>query len=497
MKMAAEALETSNSGHGDRIIFSLALMTTNALGNRAQSGKTTQRLILAAAILLFAAGLGAGLAHAGGAIPIVLRWVGFALFAAAAFRRRSLLLWTFFAMLAGAELGVDAPHFAAQMKFIGDIFLRLIRMIVAPLIFGGIVGGIAGHGELRGVGRVAVKSIVFFEIVTTLGLVIGLLAMNISHAGTGITLPVIAAQERISPNGQPVGPAHPEGWQQLIVNIFPENIAQAVAQNQILQVAVFALLFGIALAMMAEPKRAPLVSVLQSLTEAMFKLTRIIMYIAPVAAGAAMAFTVGSMGLATLLPLLKLVITYYAALIAFVILAVVPSLLWAGVSLRGFATAIGEPAALGFATTSSEAALPLAMERMEEFGVPRWIVSFVIPLGYSFNMTGGSVYLSMAALFAAQAAGIHLSVGAQFVMVATLMLTSKGVAGVPRASLVVLMASAAALHLPAAAVLIILGVDTLMDMGRTAMNVIGNCLAAAVVARWEGEMQVQGLGTRD
>ena len=238
---------------------------------------------------------------------------------------------------------------------------------------------------------------------------------------------------------------------------------------------------------MPEAKRAPLVIVLQSLTDAMFKLTGIIMYIAPLAAGAAMAFTVGSMGLATLLPLLKLVVTYYGALTAFVLLAVVPSLLLARVSLRGFAGAIAEPAALGFATTSSEAALPLAMERMEEFGVPRWIVSFVIPLGYSFNMTGGSVYLSMAALFAAQASGLHLSLGAQFLMVATLMLTSKGVAGVPRASLVVLMASAAALHLPAAAVLIILGVDTLMDMARTTVNVIGNCLATVVVAKWESE----------
>ena len=220
------------------------------------------------------------------------------------------------------------------------------------------------------------------------------------------------------------------------------------------------------------------------------------MYMAPLAAGAAMAFTVGSMGLATLLPLLKLVRHLLRRADSFVLLAVVPSLLLARVSLRGFAAAIAEPAALGFATTSSEAALPLAMERMEEFGVPRWIVSFVIPMGYSFNMTGGSVYLSMAALFAAQAAGIHLSLGAQFVMVATLMLTSKGVAGVPRASLVVLMASAAALHFPAAAVLIILGVDTLMDMGRTAMNVIGNCLAAVVVARWEGEMQTQERGNR-
>jgi proton glutamate symport protein len=469
-------------------------MTTNTVGNRVQSGKTTPRLIVVTSNLPFVAGLGASMLHAPPAIAISLRWLGLALFAAVAFRRRSLLLWTFYAMLAGAELGVDAPHFAAQTHFIGDIFLRLIRMIVAPLIFGGIVTGIAGHGELRGVGRVALKSVVFFEIITTLGLFIGLVAMNVSRAGMGITLPVVI-ENRVSGTGTPAGPPHQESWQQLIVNIFPENIAQAVAQNQILQVAVFALLFGIALAMMAEPKRAPLVTVLQALTEAMFKLTRIVMYIAPLAAGAAMAFTVGSMGLVTLLPLLKLVIAYYFALIAFVLLAVVPSLMWARVSLRGFAAAIGEPAALGFATTSSEAALPLAMERMEEFGVPRWIVSFVIPLGYSFNMTGGSVYLSMAALFAAQAAGINLSLGAQFVMVATLMITSKGVAGVPRASLVVLMASAAALHLPAAAVLIILGVDTLMDMGRTAMNVIGNCLAAAVVARWEGEMQ--GTGNRD
>ena len=454
-------------------------MTTNAVGSRIQSGQSKQRLIVAVSIVLFATGFAAGLAHTAAALALGLRWLALSLFASVAFRCRSLLLWTFYAMLAGAELGVDAPHFAAQTRFIGDIFLRLIRMIVAPLIFGGIVTGIAGHGELRGVGRVALKSIVYFEIITTLGLIIGLIAMNASQAGIGIALPASV---------QTAAPATPhEGWQQLIVNIFPENIAQAVAQNQILQVAVFAVLFGIALAMMPETKRAPLVSVLQSLTDAMFKLTRIIMWIAPLAAGAAMAFTVGSMGLSSLLPLVKLVLTYYAALAAFFVLAVVPSLLWARVSLRGFLASIAEPAALGFATTSSEAALPLAMERMEQFGVPRWIVSFVIPMGYSFNMTGGSVYLSMAALFAAQAAGIHLSLGAQFIMVATLMLTSKGVAGVPRASLVVLMASAAALHLPAAAVLIILGVDTLMDMGRTAMNVIGNCLAAVVVGRWEGQ----------
>ncbi len=444
---------------------------------------------MAASVLVFAAGLVDAIAPVRMEISVPLRWLGIALFIPVALRRRSLLIWTFFLMLAGAELGADAPHVAAQTHVIGEVFLRLIRMIVAPLIFGGIVTGIAGHGELRGVGRVALKAIVYFELVTTLGLIIGLAAINLSQAGVGVTLPA---------GLQAAGAAvHPEGWQQIVLNIFPENIALAVAQNQILQVAVFALLFGTALATMPDAKRAPLVSVLQSLTETMFRLTRIITYMAPLAAGAAMAYTVGSMGLATLLPLVKLVVTYYAALIAFVLCAVVPSLLIARISFRGFLSAIAEPAALGFATTSSEAALPLAMERMEEFGVPRWIVSFVIPMGYSFNMTGGSVYLSMAAIFAAQAAGIHLSLGEQFIMLLTLMLTSKGVAGVPRASLVILLASAAALNIPTTAVLLILGVDTLMDMGRTAMNVIGNCMAAAVVARWEGEMEVQGPGTRD
>jgi proton glutamate symport protein len=274
-----------------------------------------------------------------------------------------------------------------------------------------------------------------------------------------------------------------------LLNVFPENIAQAVAQNQVLQVAVFALLFGIALATLPLPRRAPLVDALQSLTETMFRMTRIVMILAPFAAGGALAYTVGSMGLATLLPLAKLVVTYYVALAAFILLILVPSILLARIPLRRFAVAVAEPAAIGFATTTSEAALPLAMERMEEFGVPRWIVSFVIPTGYSFNMTGSSLYLSMAAIFAAQAAGIHLSTGEQFLMFATLLLTSKGVAGVPRAVLVILLGTASAFHIPTTAVLLLLGVDTLIDMGRASMNVIGNCLASAVVARWEGELK--------
>jgi len=455
-------------------------MASNQKPQASPPARPAYIVLLAAVFVLFAAGLSASFFHGPRALAVTLRWAAFGFFVPYALRRRSLLLWTFFAMLVGAELGVDAPQFATQTHFLGDIFLRLIRMIVAPLIFGGIVTGIAGHNQLSGVGRVAIKALIFFEVVTTLGLILGAVAIDITQAGAGVTLPAVI---------QAAAPfANPEGWQQILLNIFPENIAKAVAENQILQVAVFALLFGTALATLPEQKRAPLLSVLNSLTETMFRLTRIVMYMAPVAAGAALAYTVGSMGVQTLLPLGKLLVTCYATLGVFTaVLAII--LLFARIPIGRFAAAVAEPAALGFATTSSEAALPLAMERMEEFGVPRWIVSFVIPTGYSFNMTGSSIYLSMASLFAAQAAGLHLTVVQQIVLLATLMLTSKGIAGVPRAVLVILMAVASSFQIPAAAVLMLLGIDTLMDMGRTAMNVIGNCMAAAVVARWEGGLK--------
>jgi len=457
-------------------------MTSNPANLPAKPASKLHSALAILAALLFLAGTAASLLHAPTVLGLTLRCAAIALLLPVALRRRSLLVWTFLAMLAGAELGVDAPSIAIQTHFLGDIFLRLIRMIVAPLIFGGIVTGIAGHNELKSVGRVALKALLFFEVVTTFGLILGAVAIDLTQAGAGVTLPAVI--QATAPT------AHAQGWQQILLTIFPENIAKAVADNQILQVAVFALLFGTALATLSEAKRAPLLSVLQSLTETMFRLTKIIMVAAPVAAGAALAYTVGSMGLATLLPLGKLLITCYVALAIFLlVLALI--LFFARIPVLRFAAAVAEPAALGFATTSSEAALPLAMERMEEFGVPRWIVSFVIPTGYSFNMTGSSIYLSMAALFAAQAAGLHLTLAQQIVMLATLVLTSKGIAGVPRATLVILMAVASDFQIPAAAVLMLLGIDTLMDMGRTAMNVIGNCLAAAVVARWEGELPSQ------
>lgn len=459
-------------------------MATSARTRSQPHDRIAQVGAVAGAILL-ALGIALGFARIGMA-GIAVRWLAIACFAAVAVRKPSLMSWTFLAMLAGIALGLDAPRVAAQVRLPGDLFLRLIRMIVAPLLFATITTGIAGHSELRSVGRVAVKALVLFEVVTTLGLIIGVIAMNLSGAGWGIVVPSTLE------GAQPPATHAPETWHQIILNLFPNNIAEAVGTNQILQVAIFSILFGAALALLPETKRAPLVSVLQSLADVMFQLTRIIMYLAPLAAGAAIAYTVGNTGLATLLPLAKLVGTYYCALAAFAGLVMIPTLALFRVPLGGFFKAIGEPAAIGFATTTSEAALPLAMERMEEFGVPRWIVSFVIPTGYSFNMTGGSVYLSMAAVFVAQAAGLHLSFGRQFAIVLILMAASKGIAGVPRASLVVLLATASAVHLPTAPILLILGVDTLMDMGRTMMNVVGNCMAAAVIGKTEGSFERGG-----
>lgn len=439
---------------------------------------TGNRLVLLiAGVAIWIAGLSV-LFVGSHAVGLTLRSVGLALFAFATLRKPTLMLWTFLAMLAGIELGLDAPHIATQLRLFGDLFLRLVRMIVAPLIFATITTGIAGHRELRSVGRIAIKSLILFEVITTLGLIVGSVAMNLSGAGWGVVVPQAAeAVPELSHGAQ--------SWQQVLLNLIPENIAQAVAQNQILQIAIFSVFFGCALALLPEKKRAPLLPVLQALSDVMFQMTRLIMYLAPLAAGGAIAYSVASTGLTTLLALGKLVLAFYLATAAFCLLVLLPTLRIFRIPVRRFIAAVGEPAAIGFATTTSEAALPLAMERMQEFGVPGWIVSFVIPAGYSFNMTGSSVYLSMAALFAAQAAGIHLSISRQVAMLAILMLASKGVAGVPRAVLVVLLTTASAVQIPTAPILLILGVDTLIDMGRTMINVVGNCLSSAVIARSE------------
>jgi proton glutamate symport protein len=443
---------------------------------------TVMRALTVVGVLLFL--LGAALAIFLG--PQVwfaaLRWAGLILIAAAGLRGGSLTYWIFFSMLLGGEIGSDRPQLAEHLRVLSDIFLRLIKVIVAPLILGTLVTGIAGHGNLRSVGRIGLKSLVYFEVVTTLALFIGVGAINISRAGEGLKMsaePTVAAAQN----------AEPMRWEEFLLHIFPENIAKSVAENQILQVAVFALLFGIALALLPEAKREPMLKFCESLSAAMFSFTNIVMYFAPIGVGAAVAYTVGHMGIGVLLPLGKLLITGYTALIAFLLLVLLPIALSARLPLARFLRAVAEPATIAFATSTSEAALPRAMEEMEAFGVPRRIVAFVIPAGYSFNMAGSSVYLALASIFVAQAAGMHMSWGQQLVMVFTLMLTSKGVAGVPRATLVVLLATSSMFHLPTEPIFIILGIDALMDMARTAVNVIGNCLACAVIARSEGELQ--------
>jgi proton glutamate symport protein len=416
-----------------------------------------------------------------------IRWAGVVGLAAWAGMRRTLTPWIFVAMVAGAEIGFDAPGFAVELRVFSDIFLRLIKTIVAPLILATLITWIAGHGDLKGVGRMGIKSLIYFEVLTTLALVIGLVAINISKAGVGLTLPAGGG------TAEAIQKVAPLRWDEFLLHVFPENIAKSVAEGQILQVAVFAVFFGIALAMLREDKRAPVLRFCESLSEGMFKFTNLVMYFAPVGVGAAMAFTVGHLGLGVLVNLGKLLLTLYGALAAFGVLVLLPVAVIAGVPVRRFLAAVAEPATIAFATAASEAALPRAMEAMEALGVPRRIVAFVIPAGYSFNLDGSTLYLALSSIFVAQAAGIHMSWGEQAMMMGTLILTSKGVAGVPRATLVVLLATAGTFHLPTGPIFVILGIDALMDMGRTMVNVVGNCLASVVVARWEGEFGTEAL----
>jgi proton glutamate symport protein len=416
---------------------------------------------------------------------VLVRWLGLAVIAAGGFRKSSLSYWIFFAMLAGGEIGFDWPHLGEHLRIFSDIFLRLITVIVAPLILGTLITGIAGHGDAKAVGRIGLKSLVYFEVVTTVAIVIGLVAINVSRAGIGVASPAAVGAGALPA-------AAPLHWDDFLVHVFPENLAKSVVENQILQVAVFAVLFGLALGRLSESKRAPMMRFFESLSETMFAFTNIVMYFAPIGVGAAAAYGVGHLGVGVLVPLAKLLLTGYVALIVFLLFVLLPIAMIARLPLKRLLRAVAEPALIAFATSASSAALPRAMEEMEAFGVPRRIVAFVIPAGYSFNLDGSSLYLAVASVFVAQVAGMHMGWTQQLFMVFTLMLTSKGVAGVPRAVLVVLLATAGTFHLPTEPILLILGIDAMMDMGRTAVNVIGNCLACAVIARWEGELALPG-----
>jgi proton glutamate symport protein len=401
-----------------------------------------------------------------------------------AFRKKSLTTWILVCMVAGAEFGYDVPGVAKKLQVFSDIFLRLIKTIIAPLLFSTLVVGIAGHADLKQIGRMGWKSLLYFEIVSTIALFIGLAAINIGQAGVGVVLP-------LNPEAPQVAALKEQSTRDFILHIFPENIAKAIFEGQILQIVVFSIIFGIAVAMVREKYRTPMIRFSESLAETMFKFTNVVMLYAPFAVFAAIAYTVGHMGLDILYNLFKLLATLYVALTFFLLFVLLPIALLFRIPVRQFIKAVSKPATIAFATSNSESALPSAMESMENFGIPRKIVAFVIPTGYSFNLDGTTLYLSLASIFVAQAAGIHLSFDKQLLICLTLMLTSKGVAGVSRASLVILLGTAVSFGLPVEPIFIILGIDVLMDMARTAVNVIGNCLATAVIARWENEFDDQ------
>ena len=383
-------------------------------------------------------------------------------------------------LIVGYIISITDRSVAAYIRPFSQIFIRMIQMIIAPLLFGTLVAGIAGAGHFKDVGRMGLRAIIYFEVVTTLALLIGLLAVNIMEPGVGMVLP--------APTGPPPITTAAQTWDQIFLHIVPTSAIDAMAKNDVLQIVVFSMFFAIGLGMVGE-KGKPMIAWCESLTEAMFKVTNIVMLYAPIGVAAAIAYTIGSSGVQVMVNLAYLIVTLYVALAVFFLMVLIPVMLIFRIPIVGFFKAIKEPALIAFSTTSSEAALPRAMECVEAFGVPRRIVSFVLPLGYSFNLDGTTLYLSLASVFVAQAAGIDLTVGQQVTMMLTLMLTSKGVAGVPRAALVILAATLASFNLPIEGVALLLGIDALMDMGRTMTNVIGNCLAAVVVAKWEGEFR--------
>jgi proton glutamate symport protein len=393
--------------------------------------------------------------------------------------RNSLTSYIFLGMAAGLLVGWLWPEFALNLRPFSTIFIRLIKSLIAPLIFSTLVVGIAGHGDLRQVGRMGVKALVYFEILTTLALIVGLVAVNTIKPGVGVTLH--------APEGVSEIIAHEQTFSDVVTHIVPQSIVQAAAEGEVLQIVVFALLFSLGLAAIPEQKRQVALNFFDAVAETMFKVAGIVMLYAPIGVGAAIAVTVGSRGMSVLINLGMLIVTLYGALLVFAVAVLVPVALLTGVPLKRFIEAVREPALIAFSTTSSEAALPKAFEGLEKMGVPRRIVAFVLPTGYSFNLDGSTLYLSLTSVFVAQAAGIDMPLPTQILMMVTLMLTSKGVAGVPRGALIILAGALSSFGLPLEGVAVILGVDSILDMGRTTINVIGNCLATVVVARWEGE----------
>jgi len=392
-------------------------------------------------------------------------------------KRISLTNWIFIGMVAGIAVGQFWPDVGKELGILSTIFLRLIKSIIAPLLFATLVHGIASVGDIKTMGRIGVKAIVYFEIVTTVALFIGLATVNLARPGVGMTLQKGAAEVTAMKADTSL--------KGILEHTFPASIIDSMAKGEVLQLVVFCFLFGMACTAVGD-KAKPMIEWCESLAEVMFKYTGYVMYFAPLGVGGAMAATIADKGLGVLFNLGQLVLTLFVALCIFVFVVLGSVMVLTKIPIHRFWQHIREPYLLAFATASSESALPLALKRMEKFGVPEHIVAFVLPTGYSFNLDGSTLYLSLASIFVAQAAGVDLPLSTQILMMLTLMLTSKGVAGVPRASLVILSGTLATFNLPLEGIAVILGVDTIMDMMRTSVNLLGNCLASAVVARWEG-----------
>lgn len=413
----------------------------------------------------------------------VSRWLVWVSMIYFAYQRRKLTTWIVVAMMLGCEIGFSFPTVATHLDIFSGIFLRLIKTIIAPLIFSTLVVGIAAHSNLKQVGRMGLKAILYFEIVTTVALFVGLAAINITKAGEGAQIQIAQAQEQKAEKML----AQKKQAHDVILDVFPENIAKAVADGQVLQVVVFSILFASGLALVNEEKRKAMLQFTESLSEVMFKFTNMVMYFAPFAVCGALAYSIATFGFEVLKNLVMLVATLYAALFVFIVAVLLPIGLIIKLNFRKFINAVAEPVTIAFSTATSEAALPKAMENLEAMGIPRKVVSFVLPTGYSFNLDGSTLYLSLGAVFVAQLAGVDLSLGEQIKIVIILMLSSKGVAGVRGATFLILVATVADLGIDPHKAFVVLGVDAIMDMARTGTNVLGNCLATVVVAKWEGE----------
>lgn len=399
-------------------------------------------------------------------------------------KNHALSIWILIALVAGIVVGAVAPDFAVKMHPLATIFLRMVKMIIAPLLFATLVVGIAGHGDVKKVGRVGLKTILYFEIVTTIALFIGLGVANFTNPGLGSFKPI--SIPNIDEITQMSSMVHQHSFSAFFTSMFPTSIVQSMADGNLLQIVVFSIFFALAICTIGQ-KAKPVMDLLNSVCQIMFKFTEFVMLFAPVGIFGAISYTIGSNGLIVLKNYAKIIGSLYFALFIFVVLVLFIACKIVGISLRALLRAIEEPALLAFSTASSEAALPKAMEIMEKFGVPKSIVGFVMPTGYTFNLDGSTLYLAIAVIFCSQIAGVNMCIEQQLIVMFALMVTSKGIAGVPRVALIVLAGTLTSFHIPIVGIAVLLGIDQLLDMGRTTVNLIGNCVATVVIARWENE----------